>query len=310
MTLEHEHRPDALADFRVKTTLWVAIAGVLFLAPFGVANMFRGRMLLGLGATVIVCVLIMLARVAYRGHFSNLSLILFPPLLAFLLLSIKEQGVIGVMWSYPGIVCFYFIFRERWAWVANAVLIMTVVPMAAAELETAVALRAMVTLNVVSAFSIMAVRVIGTQQQQLETMAVTDSLTGLLNRSLLGPSLEQSLARKNRSGEPACLLTIDVDHFKNINDTFGHPAGDAVICAVADRIKSCLRESDMVARLGGDEFAIIQTPFSRTNSHRQWRDASATRSASRWSSTVRRLTLKSVLASHYLPAMVPSRRTY
>lgn len=257
VTLEHEHRPDALADFRVKTTLWVAIAGVLFLAPFSITNMFLGRLVLGLGATVVVCVLIVLARLAHKGCYSNLSLVLFPPVLAFLLLSIREQGVIGIMWSYPGIVCFYFIFRERWAWIANALLIITVVPMAAAELETAVALRATVTLSVISAFSIMAVRVIGSQQQRLETMAVTDSLTGLLNRSLLRPSLEQAMARLRRNNESACLVVLDVDHFKNINDTFGHMAGDHVLVRMSELLVGRLRATDQVFRVGGEEFAII-----------------------------------------------------
>ena len=219
--------------------------------------MLRGRWILGLGTIVIVVVLAGLGRVAHKGHFSNLSLVLFPPVLAFLLLSIQEQGVIGVMWCYPGIVCFYFIFRERWAWVANAILIMTVVPMAAAELETAIALRAMVTLNVVSMFSIMAVRVIGTQQKRLETMAVTDSLTGLMNRSLLVPSLEQAVARHRRSQERAMLLTIDVDHFKTINDTLGHLAGDRVLVGLAEVLAERLRATDQVFRIGGEEFAII-----------------------------------------------------
>ena len=257
VTLEHEHRPDALADFRVRTTLWVAIAGVLSLAPLSINNMFQGHIVVGLGVTGIVFVLAVLARVAYKGHFSNLSLVLFPPVLMFLLLSVKEQGITGVMWSYPGIVCFYFIFRERWAWVANAIVIMTVVPVAVAELEPAVAQRATVTLNLVSMFSIMAVRVIGVQQQRLEAMAVTDSLTGLLNRRLLRPSLEQAVARQQRSAEPATLLMIDIDHFKNINDTFGHVAGDQVLAGMAELLKGRLRASDQIFRIGGEEFAII-----------------------------------------------------
>ncbi|MFT5269441.1 MAG: diguanylate cyclase (GGDEF)-like protein [Acidimicrobiales bacterium] len=257
VTPKYEHRPEGLADFRVKTTLWVAIAGVLFLAPFSINNMFQGQILLGLGATMIVVVLALLAGLAYKGHFSNLALMLFPPVLWFLLLSVKEQGMVGVMWSYPSIICFYFIFRERWAWVANAILIMTVVPMASAELETAVALQAMVTLTVVSILSVMAVRVIRVQQQCLETMAVTDSLTGLLNRRLLRPSLEQALARQRRSDEPAILLMVDVDYFKNINDTFGHLTGDHVLAGLAKVLKGRLRATDQIFRVGGEEFAII-----------------------------------------------------
>lgn len=257
VTLEQQHRPDALADFRVKTTLWVAIAGVLCLTPFALAHMYHGRILVGGGVAVVVGLLVILARMSAKGRYSNLALLLFPPVLAFLLLSIKEQGVIGVMWSYPGIVCFYFIFRERWAWVANALLIVTVVPLTASELETAIALRAVVTLYVVSVFSIMAVRVIGVQQARLETMATTDSLTGLLNRSLLVPSLEQAFARHRRSDEPATLLSIDIDHFKNINDTFGHQAGDLVLAGVAEVLRRRLRTTDQLFRIGGEEFAVV-----------------------------------------------------
>jgi len=254
---EHQYQPDVLADFRVRTTLWIAVSGLIFLAPFGVANMFLGRFVLGFGATVIVMVLALLARLSYKGHLSNASLLLFPPVVGFLVLSIQEQGVIGVMWAYPGIVCFYFVFRERWAWVANFVIIVLVVPMSAATLEKAVALRAMVTLIVVSVFSIFAVRVISMQQSRLETMAVTDSLTGLLNRSLLTPALEQASANFRRTEEPTTLLAIDIDLFKNINDTFGHRTGDEVLIGVAELLTGRLRSSDMLFRTGGEEFAVL-----------------------------------------------------
>jgi diguanylate cyclase (GGDEF)-like protein len=256
VTLEEQHRPEALADFRITTTLWAAIAGVVFAAPFAVNNFIRGRGLLGLGALVVVGLLAFMARMAQKGRLSNLSLLLFPPLLAFLLLSVREQGVIGIMWTYPGIFSFYLIFRERWAWLANAIVIVTVGPVAVAELETEIALRAIATLILVSAFSIMAIRVIGRQQEQLEKMAVTDALTGLLNRSLLTPSLEQALAHHRRTGEPATLLSLDIDHFKNVNDTFGHLEGDRVLAGIADVFRGRLRATDQVFRIGGEEFAI------------------------------------------------------
>lgn len=252
-----QHRPGAFEDFRVKTTLWIAVAGLLCLAPFGIDNMFNGKFALGLAATLVVMVLSLLAWLSYKGHFSNFSLILFPPVLAFLSLSILEQGVIGVMWSYPGIFLYYFVFREKWAWIANCITIVVVVPLSASVLETAVALRAMVTLAVASIFSIMAVRVITAQQHRLETLAVTDPLTGLLNRSLLTPTLEQSIARSRRAGEPAALLTIDVDHFKIINDTFGHQAGDQALAGVGALLQARLRGTDIVFRTGGEEFVVV-----------------------------------------------------
>ena len=256
-TIEHHHRPDGLADFRVKTTLWIAITGGVFLAPFAVSNMLRGELLLGGGALGVVAILGVLALMSYRGRRSRFSLVLFPPVLAFLLMSIDQQGVIGVMWAYPGIVIFYFIFQERWAWVANTIIVATVIPAATTTLEPSIALRAAVTLIVVSAFSIMTIRVIASQQARLEEMAITDSLTGLLNRSLLIPSLEQALDRHGRAGEPATLLTIDLDHFKKVNDTFGHVVGDNVLTAVANVLRTRLQPDDLVFRTGGEEFSIL-----------------------------------------------------
>ena len=84
-----------------------------------------------------------------------------------------------------------------------------------------------------------------------------DSLTRLPNRRLFGDRLEQGIRKASRSGEPLALLFIDLDHFKEVNDTLGHPAGDELLVEAAQRISACVRESDTVARLGGDEFTVI-----------------------------------------------------
>lgn len=88
----------------------------------------------------------------------------------------------------------------------------------------------------------------------LRDMAARDPLTQLLNRRGLGDAL---VARFRRPGTTARLLLIDVDHFKRINDTFGHHAGDAVLCGVADALRGAVRKDDLVCRLGGEEFAAI-----------------------------------------------------
>jgi diguanylate cyclase (GGDEF)-like protein len=90
-----------------------------------------------------------------------------------------------------------------------------------------------------------------------------DELTGLANRTLLKERLEQALARMQRHGEGFVLLCLDLDGFKAVNDTHGHPAGDLLLRDVAARLSSCVREIDTVARLGGDEFAILQAATER-----------------------------------------------
>ena len=88
-------------------------------------------------------------------------------------------------------------------------------------------------------------------------LAQHDILTGLPNRSLLNQRLRQILAQAQRDGTHVACLFIDFDHFKRINDTLGHDAGDQLLQAIAQRLTSAVRESDTVARLGGDEFVLI-----------------------------------------------------
>nr|WP_315184995.1 diguanylate cyclase [uncultured Albidiferax sp.] len=94
-------------------------------------------------------------------------------------------------------------------------------------------------------------------QEELEHLAQHDMLTGLPNRRLFQERLEQALAHARRYGEKVCLLFIDLDAFKAINDAYGHDAGDEVLRTVARRMQHIVREVDTVARLGGDEFVVL-----------------------------------------------------
>lgn len=90
-------------------------------------------------------------------------------------------------------------------------------------------------------------------------LANHDPLTGLPNRRLLEDRLHQAFAAARRANEQVALFLLDLDDFKEVNDTRGHPVGDKLLCQVADRMLCSVRETDTLARLGGDEFAVIQT---------------------------------------------------
>ncbi|MDR5798540.1 EAL domain-containing protein [Caballeronia sp. LZ001] len=90
-------------------------------------------------------------------------------------------------------------------------------------------------------------------EERLVNLALFDALTGLPNRALLRTRLEDSLAHD----ACACVMIVDLDGFKDVNDSLGHLGGDAVLIAVAKRLTSCVREADTVARMGGDEFAVL-----------------------------------------------------
>jgi diguanylate cyclase (GGDEF)-like protein/PAS domain S-box-containing protein len=97
-------------------------------------------------------------------------------------------------------------------------------------------------------------------QESLAALALRDPLTGLANRRLLDELLEAGLARTHRTGTPLAVAFLDLDGLKAVNDTYGHDAGDIVLCETARRLLSIVRSGDVVARLGGDEFVIVYEP--------------------------------------------------
>jgi diguanylate cyclase (GGDEF)-like protein len=92
---------------------------------------------------------------------------------------------------------------------------------------------------------------------ELEHQAFTDSLTGLANRRNFMDSAEIELARARRFGNTNAVLLLDIDHFKAVNDKYGHKAGDTALEALADTLRNRLREVDIIGRIGGEEFAVL-----------------------------------------------------
>jgi diguanylate cyclase (GGDEF)-like protein len=107
-------------------------------------------------------------------------------------------------------------------------------------------------------------RMLAAAIEQASFLSAYDPLTGLPNRRLSHERLEQALAQARRNDGQISVFYMDLDHFKIINDLFGHPAGDMTLRTVAERLRPCLRASDTLARLGGDEFAVIQPMLQRS----------------------------------------------
>lgn len=117
-------------------------------------------------------------------------------------------------------------------------------------------------------------------QQRLKEQAIRDALTGLFNRRYLDETLPREMARATRDGYPLAVIMVDIDHFKQINDRHGHPAGDEVIRALARLLHEGAREGDIACRYGGEEFVIalphmdIEAALARAG---KWRQAAAER---------------------------------
>ncbi len=102
-----------------------------------------------------------------------------------------------------------------------------------------------------------ALKMVDEKTGQLRHQALHDALTGLPNRALIMDRTEQMLLHARYAGTEMSAMFIDLDGFKGVNDTYGHPVGDELLCVVAARIKNVLRETDTIGRLGGDEFVVL-----------------------------------------------------
>ncbi len=248
-----------LCNFREKTTLGLTIIALVILPPFCINNLIQGRYPVGIGILAIVMILVVHTWCIFNGRFyPSLNLYgLLPAILLSLTLSIHTQGIIGVLWCYPAVASFYFMLPERKAWLANAALAAVTLPQAWVVLDNAMVVRVVATLLAISIFSVIFIRIISIQQEKMQALAETDPLTGLLNRTRLHDTLEQAMHQYKRTGVPMTLISFDLDHFKQINDTLGHDAGDEVLSGFGTFLRKRLRRVDRAFRLGGEEFLAL-----------------------------------------------------
>ena len=247
------------SDFLHKSSLGIALVGVVILTPFSINNFFQHRYVLGAGSLAIVIILAVNAWFISRDrYYPSITLLgLIPTIIFFLVLALVRQGNIGAFWCYPAIISFYFMLPERKAWIVNVIFLGVIFPVAWQVLNYPLALRFGATLLAVSIFSAIFIRVITEQQKKLQSLAVTDPLTGLFNRSLLRSTLEHAIEQHNRKGESMTILAMDLDRFKSINDTKGHDAGDMVLRGVGEFLGKRFRRIDKVFRTGGEEFLAL-----------------------------------------------------
>jgi len=101
-------------------------------------------------------------------------------------------------------------------------------------------------------------------RDELREQAMHDALTHLLNRRAIMDCLAGELSRATRERKPLTVMMLDIDHFKSVNDKYGHPAGDGVLCEVSRRLKASLRAYDDVGRFGGEEFLVVASSCDET----------------------------------------------
>lgn len=258
LSLENNNRT---SDFIKKSFLRIAVIGLIVLVPEIIYFIISGNYWL---LTTSICVAVFLSfqvwSILVKNHYStNLTLCIFSPAWVVALIVAFTQGdiVSGLAWTFACITLTYFILPQRKAWLVNGISLAILLPFVWGMLESLEAAQVVLSLLIISIFLAICINVITNQQRDLHLLAATDVLTGLFNRTILYQSLEQAIEQSKRKGLDMTLITLDIDHFKSINDKYGHDVGDDVLRKLGILLKHRVRLSDKAFRVGGEEFLIL-----------------------------------------------------
>ncbi|MFK7853989.1 MAG: GGDEF domain-containing protein [Granulosicoccus sp.] len=258
-------------DYRAKATRSVALAALTLLLPFTLFALYRELYIVAFGGTYIITVLVINTQLVARGRdHEPLTLYgLVPGGIVCMALAFLVDGNMASIWCFPSVLACYCMLGHRKAMIANVMILSVAVPMMWWTLDTMNSARFTASLAAVSLFAGILVREIDAQQQRLRYQLDHDPLTGLLNRTSLKRRLQIAIDAFQNKSEPATLLAIDLDHFKLVNDRFGHDTGDLVLCEVARLLKQHATDDGVVFRLGGEEFLILLSALDRDRALQQ-----------------------------------------
>lgn len=238
------------------------------IAPFSLINFIQGEIYIGVLISM-VCANLLYINIRIRRnktYNSNIAFAVVMPIAYFILYQLViDRGIIGILWCFPTIVMVNFIMQQRQAMVANILLIIILTPVIWSQFDPSLAIRVLACLITVGGLASLFVNIINDQQKKLHQLAITDPLTGLLNRLTLQDSIKLTIDQHCRTLTSMTLVSIDIDHFKLINDKHGHDIGDQVLIEIATLLKKRCRSIDKLYRLGGEEFLFILFSTDLTN---------------------------------------------
>ncbi|MGH8248206.1 MAG: GGDEF domain-containing protein, partial [Gammaproteobacteria bacterium] len=237
---------------------WICISAILCITPFAIHSLLVGDLILGTAGFMVSGLFLIDFLSVQRLHRPLINRTLALTLMAGAsALSIGYLGEAGMYWAFPLVVTLHFILDRRAALIINSVFLIAVTLLAANMLEPPVLLRFTTALLMTSVFACIFAMMVNRQQQAQEKQLITDPLTGAYNRRHLGVRTGAYVQRNRRYGHPASLILFDIDHFKSINDSFGHNIGDRVLRILVDTVKARIRAMDEIFRYGGEEFVIL-----------------------------------------------------
>jgi diguanylate cyclase (GGDEF)-like protein len=244
-------------DYRI--VFWLSLVASVLVAPFVLYHLVSGHWFLLL---VTASTWIVLLGVTVETWWTRR--VATPGLLAFavvgscsILLATYRLGLSGALWAYPAVAFVYYMLGTRLASYIMLGLCPGVVLVAATQVDPALLMRFAATIALTWLLSLAFSANTDRQRRELAELACRDPLTGAGNRREMEAELRRAVHLKERHGTPYSLIILDIDHFKRINDSYGHQTGDRVLIALTERIQERLRQTDQLFRAGGEEFVIL-----------------------------------------------------
>jgi len=238
--------------------LLLSAAGAFGVAPFAVMRWMIGDWIIAIIDTFIVVGFIVLGTYVYRTRkVRGASIALAILCVAGALVTVYVRGTEQVYWVYPAIMASFYLLKPREAIIITMAMTAALLPQLLQNLPTFRVSTIASTFLVTTAFAYAFSLVNNRQQKQLVNLATKDPLTGAGNRRALKSKLGDLAASFKRSGTPACLILLDLDDFKSVNDIHGHAVGDDILRRITQILNLRIRVTDSLYRIGGEEFVVV-----------------------------------------------------
>lgn len=241
-----------------KILLRLSLGGGLGILPFAIYRFIIQDWLIAI--MDLTASLGMLSLFTYTIHSKNFELgtkILSAIALTAVVLTIYLKGADQQLWLFPALISTFYLYKPKTGAVFSITTTIIVMPIIFQQTSLVTLATMLITLAITLSFAYIFATQMAHQRQLLVEQATKDPLTGAGNRRALSEKVEQLIASFKRTGSKVTLLLLDLDNFKNINDTFGHNVGDRFLVGMTKLLKSRIRASDSLFRFGGEEFIIV-----------------------------------------------------
>jgi len=238
--------------------LILSSAGVFGVLPFAILRYLQGNWAAAIIDTVIVAGFLILGLYVNRTQRVRAASIAFAALaIGGVIATVYVIGPHQIYWAFPALVGVFYLIRPGEAIVCALATLVALMPALERSVDSHNLTTIIVTIVVTSVIAFAFAAITNRQRQQLLTLATKDPLTGAGNRRGLDGKLTHVVRTFNRSGTPASLVLLDLDHFKKVNDIYGHAVGDQILIKVTEIINLRIRVTDSLYRIGGEEFIIV-----------------------------------------------------